>query len=238
MFEKTIKGGEEYIPYHSPLNLTVALKSKSYYSHEMYWQNILKTKSSVWKRVNEVTLTLHTGGGDPKGALKSALRTTTQKDTTRLKMQLNFGNCVFTQYPIMVINGGPDNNQFENSGSMEEWKFSTYKSFFKKRLQFDNGVHYLYLHCHKNPNLKIPWNGGGSSFYNTAFQMLVLVKASRAGHFTLSCHLLLVIWFSWTIIAHKDKQATEEFCCPGIFWYAKLLRQTVVSNFHDSSTVI
>jgi hypothetical protein len=73
--------------------------------------------------------------------------------------------------------------------------------------------------------------GEGASFYNTAFQMLVI--ASRAGHFTPSCHLPLVIWFSWMIIAHKGKQATEELCWPGIFLYAKILRQTVVSKFNN-----
>jgi hypothetical protein len=40
---------------------------------------------------------------------------------THLKMQLNLGNCVsVNNYPIMVINSGPDINQFENSRSMEE----------------------------------------------------------------------------------------------------------------------
>jgi len=38
------------------------------------------------------------------------------------------------------------------------------------------------------------------------------------------------------IIAYEGKQATEEFCWSGIFWYAKILRQIVLSNF-DSSTV-
>jgi len=37
------------------------------------------------------------------------------------------------------------------------------------------------------------------------------------------------------IIAHKGRQATEELCWPGIFWYAKILRQIVVSTIHQMS---
>ena len=57
-----------------------------------------------------------------------------------LEMQSDLGNCMsLCNYPIMVTNNGQDNNQFKNSGSMEEQNFSTYKAFFKKRLQLHNG---------------------------------------------------------------------------------------------------
>jgi hypothetical protein len=38
------------------------------------------------------------------------------------------------------------------------------------------------------------------------------------------------------IVAHEGKQATE-LCWPGIFWYARILRQIVVSSFNNSLTV-
>jgi hypothetical protein len=66
------------------------------------------------------------------------------------------------------------------------------------------------------------WGCGGGSLYNTAFHMLVI--ASFAGHFTPAASHLIQLDDHNTIKVNKQ----QKNCWPGIFWYAKILRQNVV----------
>jgi len=66
---------------------------------------------------------------------------------------------------------------------------------------------------------------GWGSLYNTAFHMLVV--APCAGHFTPATSHLIQLDDHSTIKVNKQ----QKNCWPGIFWYAKILRQIVVSSF-------